>query len=246
MTGLALVAIASGMSILQAMAGGTGRCQVLVTFAGMAGGARDVLVGPVKGEFRFAVIECLDAAPTILAMAAIALFTEPLLVRVLRLVTVVAASRGAAERHRHGVASVAAYCLVAAFEFEIGGDVVEGLAIELDDIGGAALVIGMTVLAILAQGVCVAAVKTATVATIGSDVLVTGDTETRLRLPGKWLVAALALFLKLGMSGNQGSRHDELLENILRAGAPAHRDGDHPSDPNRPCQGAGQWQASRQ
>src|SRR5215510_2898597 len=151
------------MSVLQAMAGDAGRCQVLVTFAGMAGRALDVLVGPIKGEFRFAVVEWLDAAPAILAMATVALLTEPLLVRVLRLVTVVAASRGAAERHRRGVASVTAYCLVAAFEFEIGGDVIEGLTIELNDIGVAALVIGMTILAIFAQGVHVAAVKAPTV-----------------------------------------------------------------------------------
>ena len=180
MTGLALGAIASGMSVLQAMAGDAGRCQVLVTFAGMAGRALDVLVGPIKGEFRFAVVEWLDTAPAILAMATVALLTEPLLVRVLRLVTVVAASRGAAERHRRGVASVTAYCLVAAFEFEIGGDVIEGLTIELNDIGVTAFVISMAVLAFLAQGIRVAAVKTPPVATISIDVLVTGDTEPRL------------------------------------------------------------------
>src|SRR5262245_53888482 len=201
----------------------------------MAGGAVDVLVGAFEGEFRFAVVECPHPTPAILAVTAVALLTEPLLVRFLRLVTVVAASGGAAKRDRRSVAAVAAHRFVATFELEVRNRVIESLAIELDDVGAPPLVVSVTVPALLVQCVGVAAVKAPSVAAIGGCILVTRNAQTGLRLPGKRLVAVLALLLKLGMPGNQGPGHDQRFEDVLRPGAPAHRNGNDRSDRNRLC-----------
>ncbi len=57
------------------------------------------------------------------------------------------------------MAAVAADGLVAALELEVGGGVIEGLAIELDDVGVSTLVVGVTILAVLVQGVGLAAVE---------------------------------------------------------------------------------------
>ena len=213
----ALGAIPGGVSILQAMAGDAGGRQVLVAFAGMAGGATNVLVGAIQSEFRLAVIKRLDAAPAILAVAAIARLTEPLLVRLLRFVAVIAAAGGAAESDRSCVAAVAADRLVAALELEIGGGVIEGLAVELDNIGVSTLVVGVTILAVLVQSVGLPAVKASTVPAVIGGLLVARDAEAGLRLPGEWLVAAVALLFELGVPGNQRAWHHKRLEDVLRS-----------------------------
>jgi len=82
-TGLALGAVAAGVYVLQPMTGNTGHRQVLVAFAGMTGGASDILVSAVKGELGLAVVIRLDSTPAILAVATIAALAEAPLVRIL-------------------------------------------------------------------------------------------------------------------------------------------------------------------
>lgn len=48
-------------------------------------------------------------------------------------------------------------------------------------------------------------------------------------------MAVVALFFKLGVPGNQGPRHHQLLENSLRAGAKARRHRKERSNDNGPC-----------
>lgn len=244
MAGLALAAITGGVRVLQTMTGNAGRCEILVAFAGVTGGTANLFVGALEGEFCLAVIECLDAAPAILAVAAIALLTEPLFVRLLRFVAVVAASGGTAEGDCCRVAAVAAYRLVAALELEVRGGVIEGLAVELDDIGVSPLVVGVTVLAVLVQGVRLAAVKASTIPAVIGRLLVARDAEPGLRLPGKRLMAAVALLFELGVPGNQRAGHDERLEDVLRLGTPGH--GADRSDHKHPCDETLQCRSSTQ
>jgi hypothetical protein len=108
---------------------------------------------------------------------------------------------------------------VAALELEIGGGVIEGLTVELHNIGVSTLVVGVTMLAVLVQSVGLAAMKAPTVPAIIGGLLVARDAEAGLRLPGEWLMAAVALLFELGVPGNQRARHHKRLEDVLRSGA---------------------------
>ena len=90
MTGFAFAAIAAGMNVLQAMTGDAGGRQVLVEFAGMAGRAGDILVGPLQRKFGLAVVERLRLPPFCHRMAVVAAL-EPALMRIVFLVACKAA-----------------------------------------------------------------------------------------------------------------------------------------------------------
>lgn len=177
---LALGAVACRMSVLQAMAGDAGRWEILVAFSGMTGGAVDVLVGAFKGEFGLAVVERLDPAPAILAVAAITGFTQAQAVRILRFVAIEAAAGGAPERNRGCMATLAPSGLVHPLELEVGNRVVEGLAVQLHDVGGPALVITVAKFAVLAQCISLAAMKAPSIPSIGGSILMACEAQAGL------------------------------------------------------------------
>jgi len=230
--GFAFGAVSTGMNILQPVARDAGRGEILVTFARMTGGATDILVGAVEGEFRLAMVEWLDSGPADLAVAAIARLAEASLVRIALLVTVEAPSGRAAKGDRGRMATAALRGSVCTLELEVRRGVIERLPIKLDDVGISPLVFGVAVPAILAQGIGLAPVKSFSLLAVCSNVVVVvaSDAKTTLRLPGERRVAAAALLLELGVSRDQRARHDQRLEDILRLRGPREGPGDRPKD----------------
>src|SRR5215813_2624236 len=113
------------------------------------------------------------------------------------------------------MATIAACAFVGPCQGEIGKSVVEGFAIELNDVEGAALVVGMTGFALALERFGLAAVVVALGLAIRRDRLVTGQAEPRLRFLGKRLMTAFAGPLEVGMPTNQRPRHDQLFEDAL-------------------------------
>src|SRR5262245_13835662 len=205
------------MGILQPVARDAGRGQILVAFTGMTGGTTDILVGTIEGKLRLAMIVCLDAGPADLTVAAIARLAEASLVWIAVLVTIEAPSGRAAKGDRGRVATAALHGSVCALDLEVRRSVIERLSIELDDVGTSPLVLGVAVPAIPAQGIGLAPVKSFPLLAVCCNVLVVvaSEAKTSLRLPGKRFMAAAALLLELGMSGNQRAGHYQRLEDVL-------------------------------
>jgi hypothetical protein len=84
---LAFRAVATRMHILKAMTGDACLSEILVNFANVAGRASDVLMSAFEGEFGFAVIERLGAAPFRNRMTTVA-FLQPALVWIDPLMTI--------------------------------------------------------------------------------------------------------------------------------------------------------------
>lgn len=180
MTSFAFLAVASGVLVLLGMAANAGRGDVLVTLACMTGPACHRFVSTNQGEPSLVVIEGLRFAPSVFAVAILAELAQTPFVRLGPLVTIDAAARSLAKRFAGFVASRARGRLMRAIELEIGQDVIEGLAIEPDDVGRAAFVVGMTVLAIALQSILVAAMEAALPLAIAGDILMALEAEFRL------------------------------------------------------------------
>lgn len=118
------------------------------------------------------MVERLDATPCRLAVAILARFPQPPLMRIIRLVTIDAALAGIAEFFRRPVTSIARNGLVRVPQRKIRKSVIEGLPIELDDIGISPLVIGVTLGAIMSCGIRLTPMKSLTRRSIRSNVLV--------------------------------------------------------------------------
>ena len=149
------------------------------------------------------VVERLDARPGVLAVAALARYTEPALVRIDRLMTIDASAGHAAELGGGCVTPAAGDRGVSALQREIGKVVIERLTIELDDVRAAPLVIGVTVFALLLHRVGLASVITPARQAIRRDLLMAGETQIALRLTGKRHVALRAIIFQLGMAFDQ-------------------------------------------
>jgi len=108
-------------------------------------------------------------------------FSEAAPVRIIRLVTVEAASGRVAELHRLGVTAAARHGLVCVPEREIRKFVIERLAVELDDVGTSPLVIRMTVAAFRFYCVRFTPVKSPACLTVCGYFLVARKAEPRLR-----------------------------------------------------------------
>ena len=143
MAGLAAVAVPSPMLVLQAVAGDAGSRQTLVALADMAFRATDIAVRAQQGEPRLGVIVGLDLTPGFFPVTALARRTESSLVRIIVLVAVEAASGRLAVRLAFRMTGVASDPLVRPRQREICERMIERLAIELDDIERASLVIRM-------------------------------------------------------------------------------------------------------
>ena len=190
--------------------------QVLVALADMAGGAGDLGMCADQREPRLGVVERLDAPPCLLAVAAVAFLAEPPFVRVRSLVTVEALARCVAEFHGRAMAPLAACRLVRALELEVRESMIERLPVELDDVGAAALVIGMAGSAFGLRCIGPAAMEAAPLFAVRRNFLVAIQAQSRLPWPREWLVAIGAVLLELGMPLDQRTGHDHALEYVLR------------------------------
>ena len=105
---------------------------------------------------------------------------------------------------------------MAAGEQEIRHRVIERLAIEPDDVGLAALVVGMAIATFLARHLRLPAMKSRMRQPVGGDLLMAGEAQPALRLARKRDVALQAILLELGMPGHERPRRDQPLEQALR------------------------------
>ena len=144
MARLAAIAVPSPMLVLLAVAGDAGSRQTLVALADMAFRTGDIAVRAQQGEPRLGVIVGLDLTPGFLPVTALARRAESSLVRVIALVAVEAASSRFAVLLALRMTAVAADPLVRPRQHEICERMIERLAIELDDIERASLVIRVT------------------------------------------------------------------------------------------------------
>lgn len=119
------------------------------------------------------MVERLDSTPCRLAVAILACFPQPSFMRITRLVTIDAPLAGIAELFRRLVTSIAWNGLVRVPQRKVRKAVIEGLPIELDNVGISSLVIGVTLGAIMSRGIRLTPVKSLTRRSIRSNVLVT-------------------------------------------------------------------------
>jgi hypothetical protein len=205
-------AVPSGVDILNPVAIHTCGADILVAFANMARGAGDGTMCTLERELRAAVVERFDAKPCRLAVTIVACFPKTPLMRIVRLVTVEAASGRVAKLCRLRVTVDARYCRVGVPEIEIRKRVIEGLAVELDNVGTSALMICVTMGTFLFRCIRLTPVKSAARPTVCDNFLVAREAEPRLRSGRERLVTVGALLLELGMSGDDRPGHDELFE----------------------------------
>jgi hypothetical protein len=208
----ALGAVPSGVDILNPVAIHTCSADVLVAFANMALGAGDGTMCTLERELRPVVVEWLDATPCRPVMTVVARFPKAPLMRIVRLVTVEAASGRVAEFYRLRVTVDAPYCLVCVPELEIRERVIESLAVQLDDVGISPLMICMTMAALRFHCIRLTPVKSPAHLTVCENFFVARKAEPSLRPWRERLVTVAALLLKLGMPGDDRPRHDELFE----------------------------------
>ena len=180
MAGLALAPVSSAVSILKPVTISTGRAEILVEFAGVTGRTGDGLVRTNEREFRLAVVERLDAAPGLLAVASVALFAELPLVCVARLVAIETAPWCLSKFDFLCMTAVATRRLVSTLQLEIGQGMVERLAIELNDVGISSLVIAMARLAILLFRIRLTTVKALSLEAVSCNLFMTGQAKTCL------------------------------------------------------------------
>jgi hypothetical protein len=127
--GLALGSVSSSVNILNLMAIRAQGADALVAFADVARGAGDSLVRAQERKLGRVVIERLDLAPRGFAVAIVAFLAKAPLVRIIRLMTVEAASGRVTEFYCWCVAASARYCLVGVPELKIRENMVERLAV---------------------------------------------------------------------------------------------------------------------
>jgi len=244
----ALGAVSSGMDVLNPVAIHACGTDVLVAFADMARGAEDGAMSTLKTELRLVVVERLEAPPRRLAMAIVAGLPKTPLVRIVCLVTIEAPSGRVAELDLPRVTVAARYRPVGVPQLEIRESMIEGLAVELDDVGLSSHMVGMTMGAFLFLRIRLPPMESPARRLVRRDVFVARKAKPRLRLPRKRLVTAAALLLELGVPGHQRSGHDQVLEQILRPRDRRHSAGhDNPHhDRERACEWPAQQRASHQ
>ena len=176
-TAIAFRAIPPEMHILNLMAIDTLGTDALVALPNMARGAGDDPMRALQRKPGPIVVEGLDATPRDLGMTIVAGLAKSTLVQIVRLVAVEAASRRVAKLYRLQMATVALHCFVRVSQLEIRKCMIEGLAVELDDVGISPLVIGVAMAAILRPRVRLPAVKASAELTIRGDFLVAGGAE---------------------------------------------------------------------
>jgi hypothetical protein len=169
---LARGSVPSGMDILNLVAVDAGCADPLVAFADMAAGARDIAVRALQRKLGLVVVESLHATPCGLAMTIVARFPQAPLMRIVRLMTIEAASGGVAELHVLCVTAVASHCLVSIPKCEIRKCVIECLAVEQEDVGISPLVIGVTASAFLFRCIGLTPVKSLDQLAVGGSFFV--------------------------------------------------------------------------
>jgi hypothetical protein len=212
---LAFGTIASQVNVLQAVAFDAAGGHVGVALTGVARRAIDRPMRAPQRKLGDVVIERLHMHPDIFTVALVAFLAKLALVRITRLVAVEAETGRAAKLGGLRVTIVAGRRLVGTLQAEIRNCVVEGLAIELHDVGASAFVVGMADPAFLLRRIELVTVKAPAGQPIRRNLLVTFEALASLRLPRECRVAAEALLLELGVPFDERTRHDQPLQHVL-------------------------------
>ena len=178
---VALRSVPSAVHIFDSVAVRTCRPEVLVAFVHMACGAGNGAMGLPEQEFGLLVVERFHAVPCRLGMTIVACFTQAAFVRIRRLVTVETAPGCVAELRRLGVTGGARHRRMCVPERKICKCVIEGLAVQLDDIGVSPNVIRVTMGAFLLRCTRITPVETLAGLTVGARLLVARQAELSLR-----------------------------------------------------------------
>jgi hypothetical protein len=210
-TGLAFWAISAGVNVLYAVTLDACSGQICVPLAGMTIRAGNAPVRALKRKPRGTVIERLYAPPRVLAVAAVAFLAEPTLVLIGPPVTVHASRRRTTKLRRAHMTLVASRRPVRALQLEVRERVVEGLPVELDDVGVSPFVIGVAVPAILFRRIGLTSVQSPAGQPIPRDLLMAGQAQIALGLSRERHVALEAALLQLDVAFDERSRHDEFL-----------------------------------
>lgn len=173
-------------------------------------------MGTRQSEAGLTVVEGFGLFPVRFIMAITALCAHTAFVNVRGLMAVYALTGCVSEFTWSRMARFAARAFVGAAQIEVAEGVIECFPIELNDIGGAALVLGVARIALGFRGLLLLAVETAPVRSIICGCLMTGQAKLRLPWLRKRFVAVRTGRFELGMRLRQRSRHDEVLEYGLR------------------------------
>ncbi len=211
MAALALIAVGAAMHIIQAMAGDAGFRRILVTFAGMACATASFDMATLQRELRLVVIEARLFPPTWL-MASRALFAERTAMTIVRTMAAKAFALRLAIFLALRVAATARKTCVFTFKLEIGRTVIKRVAIQSQNIGVAAPVVGMALRAGERRFLIELAVKAAFISDIRCDNIVTARTQFILSLLGKRGVALTAIAFKFRMPFDQLTGHQQGFE----------------------------------
>jgi len=177
---IALAAISSGVNVLNPVAINTCGANPLVALADVARRTDDGAMGALKRKPGLVVVERLDASPHRLRMTAFAFIAEASFVGIVRLMAIVAAPGRVAKLHSLRVAAAALHRFVGVAELEIRESVIECFAVEQDDVGFPALMIGVAVGAVPLCGIRLPSVKSPTRQPIRGRFLVACEAQPRL------------------------------------------------------------------
>lgn len=155
-------------------------------------------------------------------MAGFALLTERTAMTIIRAMTAVARAARNAIFFALLMAARASKIGVLAFEFKISAGVIEGVAIETENVGTATFVIGVALLACQRGLMLELAVKAALIGDIGGDDIVALHAQLILRLLGERGVALAAIVFQFRVRLDQFTRHQQCFE-IHIVGIREHR-----------------------
>jgi hypothetical protein len=151
-------------------------------------------------------------------MATVAFFTQMAFMGFDLLVAIKTKAWRLAERNFRKVAPLTWDVFMGAIEPKIRKGMVEGLPIELNDVGATSFVIGMAALAVRLRRIGVQSMESFVQPAIGRRLLMAIETKPCLGGARKRCMAIGAFFFELGMPFDDGARHDQLFQYVLGGG----------------------------
>ena len=204
----AFLAIASGVNVIDAVAGYAFRRDVFIALIGMTAVATRILVLAVQRELGLVMVKAAGL-PCLHAVALAAFLAQALLVWVILVMAVVACRRRVTVFGVLLVAAGAGQPHMRAFQGEIGLMVVKGIRVEMHDIAVASYMFGMACLARHFLNIIDAAVKSSLILDIRGNFLMAIEAEIFLRVFAERFVALLAFGFIFGMIADHLARHDQ-------------------------------------
>jgi hypothetical protein len=169
--GLTFCAISPCVFVLDGMTADARDRQILILLTHVTGRTCDFLMCANQGKFRLGMIKCFGPPPAVFSVATVARVAEASFMRVNRFVAIDATPSCRPIRLLWLMAALAPYRPMFALQCEISQRMIERLAIELQNIGLTAFVVGMALLTLrLGRGV-VATMKAPRILPVRRDLL---------------------------------------------------------------------------